>query len=208
MQAVVESLVGAGLADEDGVEALAEGQLADGMAAAQVVGDQDGAEDAGLAAMLLDPALGTIALALLLAALVGESGVAGGGVLSVPNELGQAGEDPTCADRGGTDCGAEALGRPDGPDLACRAPVAMHVPGALEPGTDESDSGKLAGDGEVLERVAVVEGIEGADEGASKAAGSAPWAKARMVLSERLTPVAPLPPRTLPCHILATRSRI
>ena len=85
VQAVGESLVGAGLADEDGVEALAEGQLADGMAAAQVVGDQDGAEDAGLAAMLLDPALGTIALALLLAELVGESGVAGGGVLSVPN---------------------------------------------------------------------------------------------------------------------------
>ena len=86
VQTFVGALAGTGLANEDEVEAFVEGQSEDGAAAVGFVGDRDGVVDAGLVAMLLDPAIGGIALATLLVAFVGEDSVAGGGIFPSADE--------------------------------------------------------------------------------------------------------------------------
>ena len=87
MQHFVQALVGTGLADEDEVRPEVVDELAEGLAAVQVVAEEDRPVGPQLVDVGRQPALGGVALAVLLALILGQFGPLGGGVLLGLDEL-------------------------------------------------------------------------------------------------------------------------
>ncbi len=87
MQHFVQALVGTGLADEDEVRPEVVDELAEGLAAVQVVAEEDRPVGPQLVDVGRQPALGGVALAVLVALILGQFGPLGGGVLLGLDEL-------------------------------------------------------------------------------------------------------------------------
>ena len=87
MQHFVQALVGTGLADEDEVRPEVVDELAEALAAVQVVAEEDRPVGPQLVDVGRQPALGGVALAVLLALILGQFGPLGGGVLLGLDEL-------------------------------------------------------------------------------------------------------------------------
>ena len=95
VQRIVQALVGAGLAHEDEVCPGVQHEAAEGLAAVQVVAQKDRSIGAQLGAVGGDPALGSVALAVLLAHRLSQFRLARGGVLLGLHERRHQGQDAT-----------------------------------------------------------------------------------------------------------------
>ena len=148
--------------------------MADGLAAVQVVAEQDRAVGAQLFAMIVQPALGGIALAVLLAGLLGQFRPAGGRVLLRLDELPHERQHTVVA--GGDDARREhrvevRLGLVAA-DVARRALPAANGIRAVNLDAVESDEQAASETQEGLEGAFVAQGVETAREEVAEGIGS------------------------------------
>ena len=162
----VYRLVAAGLTDEEEVRAELGDEGAEGLAAVQIVAEQDRPVGEQSGDVGGQPALGSVALAILLALVFGPVGPVGGGVVLGLHEQRQEREDAVVAvgDDGGREHGMEELLGFVLADMARRALLAMDGVRAMELDSVEGDEEAAVEAQEGLEAPLVADGVEAEGE--------------------------------------------
>ena len=156
----------AGLTDEEEVRAEVGDECAEGLAAVQIVAEQDRPVGEQSGDVGGQPALGGVALAILLALLLGQVGPVGGGVVLGLDEQRHEREDAVVAvgDDAGREHGVEELLGLVLADMAGRALLAMDAVRAMELDPVEGDEQAAVEAQEGVEAALVADGVEAEGE--------------------------------------------
>ena len=173
MENFLQALVGTGLTDEEEVRSEVADQSAQGLAAVQVVAEEDGPVGLQLVDVGRQPALGGVALAVLLAAFLGQFGPLGGGVLLGLDELRHERDDAVVAvgDDGRREHRMEVLLGLVLADMAGGALLATDGVGAVDLEAVEGDEQAAAEALEGGEGTLLLQGGEAAGEQVGEAVG-------------------------------------
>ena len=173
MEHFLQALVGTGLTDEEEVRSEVADQSAQGLAAVQVVAEEDGPVGLQLVDVGRQPALGGVALAVLLAAFLGQFGPLGGGVLLGLDELRHERDDTVVAvgDDGRREHRMEVLLGLVLADMAGGALLATDRVGAVDLDAVEGNEQAAAEALEGGEGTLLLQGVEAAGEQVGETVG-------------------------------------